>query len=386
MTTERAVGTPWDNPVWLEDDTPWCRGLRWLQGWWRTNRLDAPPGPHAVSKPDGLVNSTLPAEERFKRSNFLTDSAANAADNRLAQTGSGGIVNEDRLRRNLLSSQPLCFNLFGHFQRQPDALLWWVRSIGCDAEEITRIEVEWAPPREEHFDGGSAFDAFVEYRRPDEQLGFVGVECKYAEHLPKSDVKSVREPYLEFTRSSGHWLKGAEKRLDTQGLRQFWLNTLLAQSLADTDTYAEGRCVVAACAADESAKAALGRVRVELTNPLDLTWHPYEEIIGCVVGLEHAEWKALFVERYLDFSPVVELLAPDDPRRVSPNRTEHSRLATAFAVAERVLGDGSVLARLADSDEVPGAAGVWHQLDTLVDDLKRLRVSAGRLLGDLDIE
>ena len=52
--------------------------------------------------------------------------------------GGGGLVSEDRLRRSLLSSQPMCFNLFGHFQGADAAglLLPWVRWI--------RPCVEWS--------------------------------------------------------------------------------------------------------------------------------------------------------------------------------------------------------------------------------------------------
>lgn len=59
----------------------------------------------------------------------------------------------------------MCFNLFGQFQDEErrQALLPWVRSVRADAQMITRIEIEWAPPSQEHFGGGSAFDAFVEF-------------------------------------------------------------------------------------------------------------------------------------------------------------------------------------------------------------------------------
>jgi hypothetical protein len=43
----------------------------------------------------------------------------------------------------------------------------------------------------ETFGGGSAFDAFVSYEAQAESR-FVGVECKYAEDLSKSSIKSIR--------------------------------------------------------------------------------------------------------------------------------------------------------------------------------------------------
>lgn len=82
-----------------------------------------PAGPFSAKNPDRLVTSTLPLDAPLD-SNFLSPEVAEAARSRLA-AGGGGLVKEDRLRRFLLSSQPMCFNLFGHFQRadRSDALL-----------------------------------------------------------------------------------------------------------------------------------------------------------------------------------------------------------------------------------------------------------------------
>lgn len=318
MTTA-AAHAPWDDACWrVAGDTAWQSGLRWQQCWWRADRLGLPPGPFTAKNPERLVGSTL-ALDAPEDANFLTDAAASAARRRL-ETGGGGIVSEARLRRFLLSSQPMCFNLFGHFQdhARRDALLAWVRRHDGRASQITRVEIEWAPPPAEHFDGGSAFDAFVEYRIGDGAEGFLAVECKYHEHLPKTDVPSVRDCYRHFTNAHGLWREGAIDRLDRPGLRQFWLNTLLAQSLLRTGRYVAGRSVIVACAADRSARDACDAVCAELTDPTTLAWDPWEEIVERIEG--HDEWRELFVSRYLDFRPIAHLLGADDPRLVGNRR------------------------------------------------------------------
>lgn len=283
------------------------------------------------------------------------------------------MVSEDRLRRFLLSSQPMCFNFFGHFQDEPrrQALLGWVRRHDGNAAEITRLEIEWAPPPAEHFDGGSAFDAFVEYRVDDGGLGFLAVECKYHEHLPRTDVPRVRDRYRQFTQEHGLWRSGTVEQLDRSGLRQFWLNTLLAQSLLRTGNYVSGRSVVVACAADRSARDACAAVRAELTDRSTLIWDPWEALVESIDG--HDDWCDLFITRYLDFRPVAHLLGDDDPRLGSLPSP-----ATAQAVASRVLGHGSALEQLADSDR--SAPLVWSRLAIVVDELKRLRLDAGETL------
>jgi hypothetical protein len=128
-------------------------------------------------------------------------------------------------------------------------------------------------------------------------------------------VKVVRDVYRRFTEKSGLWRDGAVERLDRTGRRQFWLNTLLAQSLVLRSPYREGRSLIMACDADRSARAMCDAVRVELRAPATLCWEPWESIVGAIEG--HDDWRVLFVSRYLDFAPVRHLLATDDPRRVA---------------------------------------------------------------------
>lgn len=312
----------WDDATWTEaSDTAWQRGLRWQQAWWRAERLRLPAGPFSADRPDRLVGSTLPLDAP-PDANFLSDEVASAAARRLTATGDGGLVKEDRLRRFLLSSQPMCFNLFGHFQHDDSnqALLPWVRQLSPNAQRVTRIEVEWAPPSEEHFRGGSAFDAFVEYETSDDRLGFLGIECKYHEDLRRSDVPKVRDVYKSFTEASGLWREGAVERLDRPGLRQFWLNTLLVQSLlAKNERYSEATCVIMACRADQSARTTYESVRSELVNPSTLAWEPWESITDSIV--EHDDWRKRFVERYLDFTPIAHLLTANDARLEPPSVT-----------------------------------------------------------------
>ena len=313
-----ASATPldldWDDAVWAErSDNTWQQGLRWQQAWWRVIRLELPAGPFSAARPDRLVASTL-ALDAPANANFLTDDVAGAVERRLRTSG-GGLVKEDRLRRFLLSSQPMCFNLFGQFQdeHRSDALLPWVRRVSPGAVRVTRVEIEWAPPAEDHFRGGSAFDAFLEYETAGSRLGFLGVECKYHEDLRKSDVPKVRDVYKSFTAASGLWREGAVEQLDRIGLRQFWLNTLLAQSLlAKDDRYSEGTCVITACQADQSARTAFASVQAQLVTSSGLVWQPWESIVFDIVG--HDRWRQSFVERYLDFTPVRHLLRSGDPR------------------------------------------------------------------------
>lgn len=329
MRTVKARDLPrWDDDYWIEArDEPLRRQLRFQQGWWRENRLeDLPPGPTdnrtqknwRLGECDGtyaqwerLVVSMLPLGVS-PRVNLMTDESVQAADRArehlMTRGPSGkrppGIIKPDRLLRNLLSSQPLCFNLFGHLSDDANALLPWVKTIAPAAAEVVAIKLEWAP--DEETIGGSAFDAFVEYRREDGEAGFLGIECKYAEQLDESLTDPAAEKWVLATQPP-EWRDGAAAALDRTGLRQFWYNQILTHVVArsavttqgDRSKYAEGTGVVVACDVDIKAREAVAEVSAQLTDVNRLQFSSLEDVLEGVQG--HAEWEDRFSERYLDF-------------------------------------------------------------------------------------
>lgn len=327
MSSCRTSQLPWDDGAWAENDTDWARGCRLLQGWWRSQisggsvgaGLSTPVG----SRPPKLVVSMLPPEHA--RLNFLSDQAWKAFDS-WASDGAG-LVGGDRAQRNLMSSQPLAFNLFGPFIDEPGPLVPWLRTVDPDASDVEELRLEWAPPARETFGGGSAFDVFVAYSAGAERR-MLGIECKYAENLSKTSIKSILrhrytegrragqrppsyEHYQSYTEDSGLWKPQAAQHLDVAPLRQFWLNSLLAQRVAEVRGFEFGTSVVLACQHDLAAWSATRDVRAHLVDPAGLRWYSYEALLGT---LRDQAWAPEFVRRYLDFSPISNQLAQDDPR------------------------------------------------------------------------
>lgn len=301
---------PWSDPSWNETgDTPWRRGLRLQQGWWRESQLGMPAGSDARRKRPVL---TMLPEGVGLSPNLMTPEAVTAgarAIKALRTSARPGLIDEDRLQRNLLSSQPLCFNLFGYLSTHPQALLPWLRTIAPHAASVTAVELEWAPA--DGALGGSAFDAYVEFTNIDESCGFLGIECKYAETLTASQRTAAAAKYLDATRPP-LWRDEAATNLDSHGLRQLWYNQLLVQRLASRND-AHGVGVVLVCRADFAAVHATSTVAAQLTDPSTLVFAAIEDLVGSVIG--HAEWKRAFTKRYLDFTPIQHLLPPGDPRR-----------------------------------------------------------------------
>lgn len=299
--TEHFDETPWGDPSWDEPsdrDNPLRAQLRRHQGWWRQNdKTRGPAGPHSTARGKPVV-SMLEAVDGLSP-NLMTDAAVSAATatiERLKDRGGPGLLQVDRLARNLLSSQPLCFNLFGHLSATPAALLPWIRSIDPEASHVDRVELEIAPTSDPI--GGSAFDAFVEYNA-NGPLRFLGIECKYAESLAMPEPKQI-DKYLAATLSH-RWKEGAWAELNTPALRQFWFNTLLVHRVLEQPRdgqYEDGRSVVVAMEQDTKARQACDAVSEQMAGETTVHFSALQDVVGLVSGQE--SWKETFRERYLD--------------------------------------------------------------------------------------
>lgn len=289
--------TPYnDRSLQVPGDTLHRARYRLLQSWWREHVLGVQPGFNGRQ----YLGSLLP-HEAGPDLNYLTDEVRDYAGHRIAQIhAEGGSVQVDRLRRNLLSSQPLCFNVFGHLQAYPGEAAKVLASVfRLPIDQIVRIEVEWSPWRGDHLRDRTAFDAFVDYRHEGRRL-FLGIEVKYTE--PFSVKEYDRPEYQELTASSGVFSPGAAQRLVGSATNQLWRQTLLTLSLAATGEYDGGRPAILSLEGDAGVSRAVAGVTAELVD---------DEVRPAVGTLEHlvivasdepalAEWASLLRRRYLD--------------------------------------------------------------------------------------
>lgn len=142
------------------------------------------------------------------------------------------LYRKPRIFNDLLSSQPLCFNLFGEMQQDLDLASRVFAVLLGDAElHVTGIEFEYSPGRGDHrFTADrSAFDVFVTYTS---QLGrsFLGIEVKYAGGLGGVPARH-RPRYDEVADAMGVFSPARRAKLKLPPLEQFWRDHLLAGSL-----------------------------------------------------------------------------------------------------------------------------------------------------------
>lgn len=293
--------TPWnDRSLQVASDTMHRARYRLLQSWWREHVLGLRPGFNGRQ----YVGSLLPADAP-PAANYLTQEAREYAAERVGQIqAEGGTVNVDRLRRNLLSSQPLCFNVFGHLQAHPTAAAAVLsQTFGVTVDEVVHIDVEWAPLRALHLGDRTAFDAFIDFKAAG-QRRFLAVEVKYTE--PFSQRMYDRPEYRQITAESGAFVDGAAERLMLPPTNQLWRHTLLTLSLAATGDYDDGQAAVLSLADDAGVHKAVTGLAAEVNTDAVLpAVGNLERLVTAACAIpELAPWAATLRTRYLDTAPL----------------------------------------------------------------------------------
>lgn len=174
--------------------------------------------------------------------NFLTDDAKEAARNRVKNKEPWQTLSVDRLYADMLSSMPMCFNLFGPVAFDPAVAKEAVRAWWPDAPgRVRQVRFEWSPGRRidgRFLENSSAFDAAFELELESGTRGVIGIETKYHEHSKREDPPSEQrlKRYEKVTRRSGVFRSDAVDSILGTHLQQIWLDHLLALSMLQDET------------------------------------------------------------------------------------------------------------------------------------------------------
>jgi hypothetical protein len=166
--------------------------------------------------------------------NFLSDAIVAAVDVRVSQPARYEQLEQRRLRRHLLGSMPMCFNLFGELASDPGRLTRVGRSLfGLDLQGL-EVRFEWSPQRRsrEYTDDQTAFDVALVYRQGTGEY-LVGIETKYHEWAePEKTPSQARlERYRQLTVASGVFKPDWADRILGTSVQQIWRDHLLLLSL-----------------------------------------------------------------------------------------------------------------------------------------------------------
>lgn len=291
-------------------DNRFTARMRFHQSWYRRHILGLSPGPG----PRGgtIYGNQLTAEDGNAGRNFLTEEIWSVVQNRISEDR--GIVNvgdKDRLLRNLLSSQPMCFNLFAPLKNDLTLATRLMQALpGVPANiTVTNVEIEFAPrPKRYYLNDATAFDAFVEYQRAGEIRGFIGIETKLTEPFSQRSYE-FKEGYSRWRTPNGWWWRGrARTYFPDKRYNQLWRNQLLAFAMhrRNDAEYDEALFAVLYHDNDLSCVASLDAYHQRLTQAGKdalLEW-TLSEVVNRweaqASNQAHRKWLAGFRLRYLD--------------------------------------------------------------------------------------
>jgi hypothetical protein len=206
--------------------------MRIHQGWWRAFVLGEQQGNHPVLKGETVCNTICGGEASNK--NFLSGRVAGIVHETVAQRKEvdSGIIEEDRLFNDLLSSQPLCFNFFGELKADTNFALTILNGLGFELTAVRNVIFEYAPSKNYTTDN-SVFDVAIEVER-DNKKGLIGMECKYTDSF--SSMEYDKPAYRSIFQNSGVFHAGYNEYKSSK-YNQLFRNQLIAEALIQNNHY-----------------------------------------------------------------------------------------------------------------------------------------------------
>lgn len=251
-----------DAGCWFDSDkagspevTAFKREARWRQHRWAVDHLSISSfGTHRGRAtdpdvaPEDIPNGTkLRAADATAGSNFLTTNIYAIAQSRVGEKQAYETLDATRLYRDLLSSMPMAFNLFGEAStpRNEDARARLAQLLGVPPTAPSELLFEWSPGRrsERYTNDRTAFDVALCLGDPAGPRTVIGLETKYHEHSTKEKAPSSRKPealhryeqqtgfLVKIAETSGAFKPGWKQRVLETDLRQIWRDHLLALSM-----------------------------------------------------------------------------------------------------------------------------------------------------------
>jgi hypothetical protein len=255
------------------------------------------------------------------------------------------LIDDARLAVNLLSSQPLCFNLFAHWRADLSLATKYGRALWPErVDEIVAVHFEHSPGRGKaggcFLENGTAFDAVIVHTCPDGRKGLIAIETKYHEDL-KNRLPAWRDIYQVRAHETGCFPSFDKAKVWRAPEWQLWLDHLLALSAVmarDTGGTIRVRSphrgsddfwsrpwdtslqVVLFSRDNEFVARAAASYRRMLSDPVQAGHEvrTLEDVVEIMQATENRPWLTAFSQRYLDFSAVdatLQILAPEPRTR-----------------------------------------------------------------------
>jgi hypothetical protein len=253
------------------------------------------------------LGSRISAKAGELGANFIDPAILPIVNHALVYRESGAVYDLDRLKTNLLSSQPLVFNTFGLLKRDLRlATRFMAELLPGTFAEVTDILFETSPGRgDPRFTGdGTAFDLAILGRSPAGQRLFCAWELKYSE--------SGHEPVPRFTgcfdriaERSGLFVDSTDPALKRNPVQQSFRQLCLAQAVLDNGLADRAMLLFVAPQLNHPAQAGAHAFSRHLADPLNgsVPFIPLslEQVFSAIAAAGLPDHARALHRRYTDF-------------------------------------------------------------------------------------
>ena len=269
-----------------------------------------------------ISNGEIPKENCWK--NFLTEDAFKYAQMRTNPKNKKTYetIEKDRLFNNLLSSQPMAFNLFCPLRQMlvdsPELATKVIKAVLPDypIHKVTKVELEFIPKNYLELTGDkSAMDAIIGFEDEQGKGGFIAIETKYSENLgtnaaykrDESGKKVPRTQCVNAIKKLQCFTPDVEKRImdgDTP-LTQIYRNFLLSEMYGFEEGLLSYSIILAPNghpSTERELESLTNGLREEYKNKIEkIDLEDFVERIISVCPVEYATIFERFYDRYLNF-------------------------------------------------------------------------------------
>lgn len=299
-------------------DNSFAGKARLLQSWYRLHELkqtDFGFGPEENSK---TRYGNILIDGKKSGSNFLTPQIFEYAQYRTKFLKNGETIKEYRLYNNMLSSQPMCFNLIyplkALFEKNDKTATKIFQACfpSLDIKQILAVEIEYLPyPVHEFLNDRTAFDAMLIYKTNSNEKNILAIETKYVEKLgtnPSSDLSKQIDLVKNSTMFNDFGKKESE-----QGFGQLGRNFLLAEKYRIENKMDKAFAVTVSPIGNDSSKQEIKDFHKNMNESFHdrLFFEELENVVNAIKSTAPkllSSWIEEFEKRYLAFDKIEHLL------------------------------------------------------------------------------
>lgn len=248
--------------------------------------------------------------------NFLAEYIHAHALKRVRDKKPYEMIQEDRLFNNLLSSQPMAFNLFYPLEKlrsesPQDATRAIQAALPCyDIALVEEVVLEFIPEKYKDITGDkSAMDAIIRYVDSEGKNCFIAIETKYSESLGANEAKddATKEKERRVAVELGVFRDEAAKQIASGDvpLTQIYRNFLLSEAYGKKCGLGSFSIVLAPSihpSTDREVASLLPKLKEEYAEKLRIVH--LEDFVDALIANTPEEYSSLFARfksRYLDF-------------------------------------------------------------------------------------